>query len=80
MISTISEAKAHLAELLERALAGEEIIIGEDGKPIARLVPYPDGELPPRKGGQLKGKIWIADDFDAPLPDHLLRYFQGLEP
>jgi prevent-host-death family protein len=62
MIANVTEAKAHLSELLERVAKGEEIIIGKAGKPVARLVPYlPSQE--PRKWGQWAGKVWIADGF-----------------
>lgn len=68
------EAKTHLSELVERAAAGEEIIIAKAGKPRARLVPLPE-EPPRRQPGLLKGEIWIADDFDDPLPPDLLDAF-----
>ena len=79
MISTISEAKAHFSELIERVAAGEEIVIGKAGKPIAKLVPYAESDAP-RVGGQWKGKVWIAEDFDAPLPDDLMKAFLGEKP
>jgi len=71
----LSEAKTHLSELVERAAAGEEITIAKAGTPRARLVPLPTG---PRRAGALKGKVWMARDFDAPLPPGLLRQF-GVE-
>jgi len=62
-VINIHEAKTNFSKLVERAAAGEEIIIGKAGKPVARLVTY--GKKPPvRKPGSLKGKIWIAPDFD----------------
>lgn len=70
------EAKTHLSELVERAAAGEEIVIAKAGKPRARLVPLEE-DRPPRKPGALKGQIWIADDFDDPLPPEILRGFMG---
>ena len=72
MISTISEAKAHLSELIERVLKGEEIVIGRAGKPVAKLVPYVES-VEPRVGGQWKGKIWLADDWDAPMTEEELK-------
>lgn len=68
------EAKTHLSQLVERAAAGEEIIIAKAGKARARLVPLP-AEKPERKPGALKGQIWIADDFDDDLPPELLDAF-----
>ncbi len=68
------EAKTHLSELVERAAAGEEIIIAKAGSPMARLVPFA-GARPERRPGRAKGRIRIATDFDAPLPDAIARAF-----
>lgn len=62
------EAKTHLSRLVQRAEAGEEIIIGRSGKPVAKLVPYV-ARRQARAGGQLKGQIWVSPDFDAPDPE-----------
>jgi prevent-host-death family protein len=74
----IHEAKTHLAKLVDRAAAGEEIIIAKAGKPVAKLVPI-GRDMTPRKLGQMEGQgeFWMADDFDGPLPDELLRAFYG---
>jgi prevent-host-death family protein len=58
------EAKTQLSKLLERAEAGEEIVIGRAGKPIAKLVPYVQ-QRPKRVFGRLKGQIVVHGDFDA---------------
>ncbi len=73
---SIHEAKTHLSRLLNQAAMGEEIIIARAGQPVARLVPIQPvaGE---RKPGEDTGKLWIAEDFDAPLPDEILRDFEG---
>ncbi len=63
---TISDAKAHLAELLKAAEAGETIIVSRHGKPVARIEGIQEPVSLPRIGA-LKDQIWIADDFDAPL-------------
>jgi prevent-host-death family protein len=60
----IHEAKTHLSKLLERVARGESVIIGKAGKPIAVLSPFVSGGRI-RKPGSLKGKIWMAQDFDA---------------
>ena len=75
-ITNISEAKAHLSALIEKVLAGEDIIIGKAGKPVARLIPYKH-KRNRRKPGALKGKIKIADDFDQ-LPEDIAMAF-GME-
>lgn len=67
----IHEAKTHLSRLVDQAAAGKEIVIAKAGKPMARLVPLVQ-EPKPKKFGLLKGKIWIAEDFDAPLPADFL--------
>ena len=74
----IHEAKTHLSRLVEEVAHGEEIIIAKSGKPVARLVAI-DVDKTPRPRGLLKGKIRIADDFDAPLPEDILKNFEGGE-
>jgi prevent-host-death family protein len=77
---SLYEAKTHLSELVERAAQGEEITIAKSGKPMARLVPLaPKDTRRLRIPGRGKGKGWIAEDFDAPLPPEMLRLF-GEEP
>ena len=75
----IHEAKTHLSRLLSRVAAGEEIVILKAGKPVARLVPIAEA---PRKRrlGMDAGRVFIADDFDAPLPADLLAAFEGEDP
>lgn len=70
----VHETKTHLSRLLERVSKGEEIVISRSGEPIAKLVPYASA---PRKPGRLKGKIRMGADFDAPLPEEILRAFRG---
>ena len=71
----IHEAKTHLSRLLARVAAGEEVIISKAGRPIARLVPI-RARQPKRIPGQDEGRIWIADDFDAPLPADIQSSFE----
>ena len=75
-ITNISEAKAQLSALIEKVMAGEEVIIGKAGKPVARLIRY-EYNRQVRQPGALKGKIIIADDFDA-LPEDIAKAF-GME-
>ena len=70
------DAKTNLSALVDRAAAGEEIIIAKSGKPMARLVPL-EARSVPRVPGLLKGQIMIGPDFDAPLPDEIARSFRG---
>lgn len=69
-------AKTHLSRLAERAANGEEIVIARGGKPLAKLVPI-DDEPKKRILGLWKGKIWISDDFDDPLPPEIQDAFEG---
>ena len=66
MQTTISEAKAHFAELLKRAEAGETVIVTRHGKPVARIEGIEKPNDLPRIGA-LKDQIRLAEDFDAPL-------------
>lgn len=72
----IHDAKTHFSRLVDAAANGEEIIIAKAGKPTARLVPIESAKTKPRFGA-LRGKIRIATDFDAPLPDDVLAAFEG---
>lgn len=71
----IHQAKTQFSRLVDLAASGEEIIIAKSGKPVARLVPYARAES--RKLGQLRGKIKIKKNFDAPLPLHILDSFES---
>lgn len=69
----IHAAKTHLSRLVERAAAGEEIVIARAGRPAARLVPVrARGQRPL---GTLRGRIGIGDDFDDPLPPQIAAAF-----
>jgi prevent-host-death family protein len=63
----VHEAKTHLSRLLERARAGEEIVIAKGGRPCARLLPLSTRE-PKREAGTLKGLVEIGPAFFEPLP------------
>ena len=63
----VHEAKTHLSRLLERAHAGEEIIIAKSGKPYARLMPL-SGRQPKRQAGTLKGHVEFTDSFFEAIP------------
>jgi len=78
-IFNVHAAKTHLSRLIEQAAAGEEIVIAKAGKPVARLVPF-EPRREPRKPDLLKGQIWIAEDFDDPLPEEIMAAFRGERP
>ncbi len=73
----IYAAKTQLSRLIDRVNAGEEVVITRHGRPVARLVPAGEGLAAERQLGMLRGKVWISEDFDAPLPDELLDLFEG---
>jgi prevent-host-death family protein len=72
------QAKTQLSSLVERAARGEEIVIAKAGKPLARLIPMDGGkELKSREtfGQNFMEITYIAEDFDAPLPEDVLKDF-----
>jgi prevent-host-death family protein len=69
------EAKTHLSQLLLRVQAGEEIVIANAGRPVARLVPIAPLTTS-RQPGTAAGRVFVADEFDAPLPEDLLDEFE----
>lgn len=62
---TVTEAKTQLSRLIERAADGEEIVIRRGAHPVAKLTRY-DAPATPRRMGDLRGQIWMSDDFDEP--------------
>ncbi len=74
-IVNVHEAKTHLSRLLERVQSGEEIVIAKSGRPVARLVAV-NGPGRRREPGSARGQIRIAEDFDAPLPESIQRFFE----
>ena len=76
-LTNISKAKAQLSALIEKVMAGQEVIIGKAGKPVAKLVRY-ERSTEPRKPGALRGKIKISEDFDE-LPEDIAKVFGMVE-
>lgn len=75
-IIDINAAKDQLSTLLEAVQRGEEVIISQDGQAVAQLVAVRP-RLKLREPGSMAGRIWIAEDFDAPLADETLAAFEG---
>ncbi len=71
----IHAAKTQLSKLVEEAAAGDDIIIAKAGKPVARLTALDRKNRFGSSFGMFKGQIWVSEDFDAPLPDDVLRSF-----
>lgn len=72
----IYDAKTRLSQLVDKAAAGEDVVVSRNGKPLVRLTRLTPPKRP-IKFGLLKGKVTIAADFDAPLPDEVLAGFEG---
>jgi antitoxin (DNA-binding transcriptional repressor) of toxin-antitoxin stability system len=72
----IYEAKTRLSELVQEAAAGRDVVIARAGRPVARLTRLV-GTTRKRRLGLLNGRFRIPDDFNRPLPDEVLRAFEG---
>ena len=72
-VVNMHEAKTNLSKLVQRAAAGEEIIVAKAGEPVAKIVAYTAPPRKPRVPGSMKGKIWIAPDFDE-IPEEFEEY------
>lgn len=73
----IYQAKTQLSKLVDEAASGTDVVIARAGTPIARLTRISGKHKRMIGLGALEGKGWIADDFDAPLPDEILAQFEG---
>ena len=74
-VYNLYEAKSSLSRLVDRAAAGEEIIIAKSGKPLALLGPLRK-RVAQRQPGGWEGRVTITDDFDEPLPPEILSSFE----
>jgi prevent-host-death family protein len=75
---TIHAAKAQLSKLIERAEAGEEVIIARGKTPVVRLVPV-EARHPKRQFGAMRGRTRVGPEFFEPLPDEELRLWESEE-
>jgi prevent-host-death family protein len=72
---SLCDAQTQLSSLVERAARGEEIVIADNGMPMAKLVPIPfRGE--PRKPANAMGISYIAEDFDA-ADEEIIQMFES---
>lgn len=76
-VVNIHEAKTHFSKLIDAVIHGGEVIIAMAGRPVAKLGPIQ--KKPKRRPGALKGKIKISKTFNDPLPEQLLKDFEGIE-
>jgi len=77
---TVYEAKTRLSSLLDQMSKGATFIITKAGKPIARLSPIESGKRHKFKFGIMKGRVKLAPDFDAPLPEEVIKSFESSTP
>lgn len=78
MSVSVADLRANLSFYLKKAAAGASFTIMSRGKPVAVLVPDVEpAESRSRAPGAMKGQIWIANDFDDPLPDEVLNAFEA---
>ena len=74
-VVNVYEAKTNLSKLLDRVERGEEIVLGRNGRPVARLSAYGPRRTP-RVPGRLAGRIEMAPDF-AETPEWLIDAFEA---
>jgi prevent-host-death family protein len=72
----IYDAKTRLSQLVDKAAAGEDVVVSRNGKPLVRITRL-DATKRRIRFGLLKGRFTIPEDFDAPLPDDALASFEG---
>lgn len=75
----LSKSDTELSRLVDETLAGEEVVITREGRPVAKLVPVEQqpAEKPKRQFGLWAGQVRIGDDFDDPLPEDIMKAFRG---
>jgi prevent-host-death family protein len=71
----IYEAKTRLSQLVDKAASGEDVVVSRNGKPLVRITQL-EATRRRIKFGVLKGKVRVAPDFDAALPDEVLATFE----
>ena len=69
----VHEAKTQLSRLLAEVERGGEVVVARNGRPVAKLIPFPKAAKKRLRVGNWKGRIWISPDFDAPLPEAVLK-------
>lgn len=75
-IINIADAKKNLSSILKRVQRGETLVICHHNKPVAELRPIVARPSKARPAGLCRGDFVVPDDFNAPLPDDMLRTFE----
>ncbi|HUE12189.1 MAG TPA: type II toxin-antitoxin system prevent-host-death family antitoxin [Steroidobacteraceae bacterium] len=73
----IYDAKTRFSQLVDKAAAGEDVVVSRNGKPLVRITRLEEAQKSRIRFGVLKGKVKVAADFDAPLPADALADFEG---
>lgn len=73
----LSEIQRDLPAYIRRVAAGENFVITEEGRPVAEIKPVTPRPTAPRPSGLCRGAFRVPDDFDAPLPEEVIREFEG---
>lgn len=76
-VINIRQARSTISQLVRRAAAGETVLIGPNGRAMAKLTCLGVSASPMRRLGFLKGRLVIPAGFDAPLPDDVIEDFEG---
>lgn len=76
-VVSMHTAKSTLSQLVKKAAAGETVYIGAYGRAEVKLVPVDATERPRKRFGLLKGRLKLPHDLEAPLPDEVIRDFEG---
>jgi len=74
---SVEEIQSNLQAYLNRVEAGETVVITRADRPVAEIKPVSAGPRGPRPFGLCAGQFSVPDDFDAPLPEEVLREFEG---
>ena len=74
---SLDEIKQDLSNYLQRAQAGEIFVVTQAGKPVAEIRPVATVQQYQRPFGLAAGQFTVPDDFDAPLPEQIIREFEG---
>ena len=73
----LDEIERNLSTFLRRVEAGENLVILKSGKPLAEIKPVKSHPSKARPYGLCEGDFMVPDDFDAPLPDNVIKEFEG---
>lgn len=73
----IHEAKTHLSKYLAKLKAGDRILLCNRNRPVAEITPLPEFPVRPRPIGLAKGQFSVPRSFFEPIPEELLRAFEG---